>query len=743
MQEITDSSLPGENELRQFLEEQQHLIIMLFIALTCISSLSVLFAKTAFPNGTESILVAFVLLFFAVGLYYLEKVNFLATAITAIVMSIGFICYLVFAKGNEAALLALAFPSGLAILLLGSQIGFWISVSLSLGLSIVAYLQQPFLNHYLLALSGIWVTHIFVRLALLPFHDSVQTAWAGYQESLQQLQEIRDNQMILQEAIKDREDLNEQLARVNHLAQNLRQIAEEERQTKVEFVANVSHELRTPLNMIIGFTEMIVDAPNTYGNRIPSSLLADLTTIHRNSQHLSNLVDDVLDLCQIEAQEMALSKEWVRPEEMVDIALETVRPLYQSRNLYLEAVIDEDIPPLFCDRTRIREVLINLLSNAGRFTEKGGVRVFLRKDKNKITFSVQDTGPGIPRENWKRLFEPFYQVDGSIRRKFGGSGLGLSISKRFVEMHDGRLWLESELGQGATFHFTLPVNVMLQDEGGAHRWLTPGWEFRERTDPRKVSLPTLKPRYILWDQDLYIEKQFCRLLEGIEIVRVENLGEVLSELLMKPAQALLVNQSECSDCLTIVDEMQALSYEIPIFSFSFENPNEVAHALGADGYILKPVLKNKLYIEIDRIAPEAKSILVVDDERDVQRLFHRMLSARKRGYQVLIAENGEQALEIMRSQQPDLVLLDLVMPVLGGREVLDQKTADKSLSAIKMIVTSAYELVDNQLNIELFQISKENGISIRQLITSIESLSRILAPIIWQVDEEDPVIATD
>ena len=172
--------------------------------------------------------------------------------------------------------------------------------------------------------------------------------------------------------LEDLASANVQLARLNQLAQGMRHAAEDARRAKEEFVANVSHELRTPPNMIVGFSEMMLQAPQTYGKKIPSALLADLAVIQRNSQHLSSLIDDVLDLSQIEVGKMALTKERVAFQEVVQAAVTAVRPLFDSKGLHLKTEVPGDLPLVFCDRTRIREVVLNLLSNAGRFTEHGG-----------------------------------------------------------------------------------------------------------------------------------------------------------------------------------------------------------------------------------------------------------------------------------------------------------------------------------------------------------------------------------
>jgi len=203
------------------------------------------------------------------------------------------------------------------------------------------------------------------------------TEWAlsNYEQGRRSVREMREQQMELEQTQEDLVHANRELARLSDRLKALQQVAEEARRAKEEFVAHVSDELRTPLNMIIGFSEMITQSPQVYGSEIPPALLADIDAIYVNSQHLARLVDDVLDLSQVEAGRMALSKDWACLQEIAGAASLAVRPLYESKGLILEVEVPDDLPPLFCDSTRIRQVVLNLLSNAGRFTERGGVQV--------------------------------------------------------------------------------------------------------------------------------------------------------------------------------------------------------------------------------------------------------------------------------------------------------------------------------------------------------------------------------
>jgi signal transduction histidine kinase len=227
---------------------------------------------------------------------------------------------------------------------------------------------------------------------------------------------------------------------------------------KTQFLANMSHELLTPLNSIIGFSRVIlkgIDGPITDAQE------QDLEAIHSAGQHLLRLITDILDLSKIEAGRMELAFSDVDLGEIIRGAMSTAEGLVRDKPIRLKLDLPKDLPRIQADETRIRQVLLNLVSNAAKFTERGHIgisaRVLERDERQEVLVAVFDTGPGIEPHNQERLFEPFSQVDASLTRKTGGTGLGLSISKRLVELHGGRIWVESKPGQGSTFAFTLPV----------------------------------------------------------------------------------------------------------------------------------------------------------------------------------------------------------------------------------------------------------------------------------------------
>jgi signal transduction histidine kinase len=230
---------------------------------------------------------------------------------------------------------------------------------------------------------------------------------------------------------------------------------------KSEFLANMSHELRTPLNAILGYTELILD--KIYGS-VPEQIQAVLERVEQNGRHLLSLINDVLDLSKIEAGHLSLSLNDYSMKEVVQTVVTAVESLAAEKNLELTVTLSPEVDYGKGDEQRITQVLMNLVGNAIKFTEAGEVKVEATASNDTFVVSVSDTGPGLSKVDQQKIFEEFHQVDASSTRKKGGTGLGLSIAKKIVEMHGGRIWVESTLGKGATFSFTLPVRVERQRE---------------------------------------------------------------------------------------------------------------------------------------------------------------------------------------------------------------------------------------------------------------------------------------
>jgi len=626
--------------------------------------------------------------------------------------------------GMSAGLWLLALTGGLATLLLGALSG--VAVAALLTLALIAAPEGWFGDGVAasraISIIGLWGTAGMVWLALRPLQTVGEWAWAAYERSQKLLRGAQDTQLQLNQMLEELSSANARLTRLNRLADGLRAEAEEARRAKEQFVANVSHELRTPLNMVIGFSEMILNTPQAYGGRLPGPLLADLAVILRNAQHLSGLIDDVLDLSQIEAGQMALVREPVALPEVIAEALTAVRPLFESKGLALRADLAEGLPEISGDRTRLREVLLNLLSNAGRFTEQGGVTVAARRRDGELLINVTDTGPGIAPADQSRLFQPFQQLDGSLRRRFGGTGLGLSISKRFVELHGGQMWVESTPGAGATFCFTLPIAPAAPLAATAGRWLTPSWEYLERTHPSLIPAPPTRAEIVVCESGGSLAHLLGRYLPDARVTATADLTAALGQAVSLRAQAVVVNAASAAEMLAQLESAAALPAGIPVMVCSVPGAPDAAGGLGVADYLVKPVARETLLATLDRLGMAGKKVLVVDDEEDALRLFYRMLASAGRGYRVLTAPDGRQAWAMLQAERPDVLLTDLVMPDMDGFELLAAKNADPDLAGIPAVVLSARDPLGQPIVSKAFAVTGQGGLSLAQLIAGITTL---------------------
>jgi signal transduction histidine kinase/CheY-like chemotaxis protein len=567
------------------------------------------------------------------------------------------------------------------------------------------------------------------------------TYWSLYYsvQSRENLEKARDTLLELKQVQEDLIHANQELARLSDRLKVMYQVAEEARQAKEQFVANVSHELRTPLNMIIGYSEMITRSPHIYNADLHPALLADIATIKRNSEHLAKLVNDVLDLSQVDAGRMALSKEWVYLQEVIKTAVTTVRALFEAKGLFLETEISPDLPAVFCDGTRIRQVVLNLLTNASRFTERGGICVQAVQEEGDIVVRVTDTGPGINPEDQKKLFEPFQQLDASIRRRYGGSGLGLSISKRFVEMHGGKMWLKSEVGVGTTFFFSLPVAVPEPDLIGkddVSRWFGAYTSYETRSRPFKAPIHKPAPRFLLLEKGDALLGRFRRYMNLAEITPVKDLKEAVEELNHSPARALIINTPLAGDVDVSINSLKELPYGTPAFTCWVPGEENAAKRLGVMSYLIKPVTGEELISALEGIGVEIESVLLVDDEQEVLRLFSRLLASSKPHYHVLRATNGQRALRLLKQRKPSVMVLDLVMSGMDGFQVLREKHQDPSIRDIPVIVVSSKDPTGEPIVSDTLTVTCGGGLSMRYLLACIQAVSEILSPSAQPADPE-------
>jgi signal transduction histidine kinase/CheY-like chemotaxis protein len=555
-------------------------------------------------------------------------------------------------------------------------------------------------------------------------HQLAGWTWEYFTQARSALEEDRERQGELRKALDDLAHANRQLMLLNENLADLRLAAEQAERAKTAFLSRVSHEFRTPLNMIIGLTDLFFETPQVYGEALPQKLLEHMAIVHRNCQHLAALVDDVLDLSQVEAGRLALQKERFNLGEVVDKMTAIVRPLLEKKRIELLVEVENELPSIFGDRRRISQVVVNLLSNAARFTSQGEVRIRAMSQDGNVVVSVSDTGPGIAIEDKKAIFEPFCHGISGTRGEQGGSGLGLSISKQFVDLHGGKIWLESELGVGSTFYFSIPVDQPLRVTGSPGHWIIPEWVDRSSTT--RLASVRLAERLVVLDEGEAIHPVLSRFSDEAEYVLTKSLEEAVAEVQRCPAHALLVN-SPCPKALIglLLEARQQLR-ELPLIGCSVRPSTERATVMGASGYLIKPVTRDKLQQAVRAIGTTVKRILIVDDGADDREVLSLQLRAIDDALEIETIASGEEALEVMRVRVPDLVLLDIIMPQMDGWQVLTLKQEDAAIRHIPVILVSAEDPQQRPITGELIVGTIGQGLSVNKLLDCSQALAALL-----------------
>jgi signal transduction histidine kinase/DNA-binding response OmpR family regulator len=546
-------------------------------------------------------------------------------------------------------------------------------------------------------------------IAYRPMRTMLGWAWAGYLEERRKTIEVRQRQAELAQLSKSLADVVERLEHANVALAQARRAADEARRLKEEFATAISHELRTPLNLIVGFSEMIANAPD--GARgLDAALRGDLATINRNARHLSDLVDDVLELGQLDAHRLALQKDWVPLGRVVDEAVEAVEGLYQRAGLSIEVDVAADLPALYIDATRIRQVLINLLTNAVRYMEEGGATVTARRQEHDVVVSVADTGVGIAPEDVPYVFDSFRQTGPAKRR--GGFGLGLTVSKRFVEMHAGSMWVASDPGRGTTFSFTLPLATAVTS-------LAVAPELRKLEGT--VGSDGARPTVLVLDRHKEAATIFRRYLDDYRVI-----------VAVTPAEAIRAARSGLVGAVVVVSggehdtalERATLRHlpGVPVVRCDLHTVARAGRELGAAAFLSKPFGRDRLRETLRRLRLRPRRVLVVDDEPEMVRLLGRMLRTIAPECTVLSTTDGQTGLSLGKAEQPDLVLLDLLMPELDGHAFLRAWRADERTRDVPVVIVSAASEEDHDVvSGESLQITRDGGLSVAELMRAVRS----------------------
>jgi len=456
-------------------------------------------------------------------------------------------------------------------------------------------------------------------------------------------------------------------------------------QHKSEFLASMSHELRTPLNAIIGFSEVLLERMFGGLNERQDDYLRDIWS---SGKHLLELLNDILDLSKIEAGQMVLNRSEFAVRESLEYCLSMVRERALQQRILLSLDVDPEVGLLDADRLRFRQVVLNLLSNAVKFTPDGGrvdVRSFIRGQD--LVVLVADTGVGVPAEDRERIFDSFQQ--GTMHsEQTEGTGLGLTLSKRILELHGGRIWVESEAGKGSTFGIALPTG---SSEPASTSVGQVGLESGITTEP----IPGPGPTVVVVEDDrrsfdllrVYLEGAGARVVsardgkEGLDTVRRLNPAGVVLDILLPGVDGWEVLAQLKADPKTAA---------IPVIVVSMLDERGRGFALGAAEYLVKPVGKEQLLAALYRAAamPERKhTVVAIDDDPLAIELVRASLEPE--GWTVLGAATGQDGLALIRERQPSAVLLDLLMPGMDGFEVVEALRADPDTKSVPVVILTS------------------------------------------------------
>jgi signal transduction histidine kinase/CheY-like chemotaxis protein len=556
-----------------------------------------------------------------------------------------------------------------------------------------------------------------VWAAVRPMHEARGWAWDNYERLVDTTGQLRDRQAELVALSKGLDAAYHRLERVSRELEEQRDLADAARRSKAQFAAMVSHELRTPLNLIIGFSEMIVLSPQAYaGEALPENYRGDVEAIYRNATHLSTLVDDVLDLAQIDASRLGLERTWADLGRIVEEAVGLVGAIFRDKGLQLRSQVG-GLPPVYVDATRVREVFVNLLVNAARFTDRGGVSIRAVPANGDVEVSVTDTGIGIAPESLPLVFREFLTsagAEGGERDR--GFGLGLAICKRFVELNGGRIWVDSRVGEGTTFSFTLPTKE------GAVPVDPEGWFGARRPVLTGAHVPTV---VAVGSSDASL-RVVQRYLDGYSVLGAATLEEANVLIDRERPQALILTEDDGATGAAPRDAEARTAFDIPTIRCPIRSVRHLARRLGAAAYLVKPVGSKELLAALDRLGPDVRSVLVVDDDPEMIRLVTRVLRSRRKRLDVRTAFNGRDALAAATARRPDAVILDLLMPGTDGYAVLTAMGSDPELAAVPVIVVTAKGLEEETTIVGRVEIARAAGLSVgegmRCLRASLEAL---------------------
>ena len=527
-------------------------------------------------------------------------------------------------------------------------------------------------------------------------------ALASYQQRALHMEIIRQQN-------EDLDRLNSDLAEAKRLVEQRATEIEQAARLKSEFLANFSHEIRTPLNGIIGYCDLL---SREEGNRLTPHGRRDLGTIKSNARTLLALINDILDLSKIESGHVEVVREVTDLDAVYDECAATLREALKGKDVALSLRLEEGTRFAYVDPLKLRQILLNLMSNAAKFTDLGEIVVTARAAGSTLELCVEDTGVGIPPDQLPYIFEKFRQVDGSRTRRRGGTGLGLAIVRELSRVLGGSATVTSVLGRGSTFTVELP--------GALDERVLRGRAAQKQEPERDEHAPADATVLVIDDDPMVLqllrgelEPERLRVLtatdgvEGLALARAERPTVIVLDVHLPRLDGWSVLAALKSD--------PGLS-TIPVVIMSVEEQRARGFALGAFDYLVKPVEPDQIaQVVVRAVSPEAGEVLVVDDDEDTRRLVARRLQ--KEGFSTTEVASGTDVLERLKSVKPSLMVLDLVMPDMDGFEVL--RILRHTGVTFPVIVLTGKDLTKEEqgfLREALASVIRKGGMAIENLV---------------------------
>jgi signal transduction histidine kinase/DNA-binding response OmpR family regulator len=513
----------------------------------------------------------------------------------------------------------------------------------------------------------------------------------------------------MQAAIRIREDL---LEKTNSELRIQRAEAIQANVLKSQFLANMSHELRTPLNSIIGFTTRVLKKTDDI---LPSIQKENLTIVKNEAQHLLELINNLLDFSKIEAGKMDVHRENINLVKITSEMHGMINNLKEGKPIeYVEEFFNTDYIPAYTDRIKIKQILINLLSNAFKYSEKGTIKLSITKINYTYKISVEDEGVGISEKDISNIFDEFRQVDGSYTRKIGGTGLGLSITKRLVSMLGGTIDVTSNLNVGSRFTVTIPITV--QDIS-----VSEGINVNNSVDlENKINILCI-------DDDVNVQRLYKQYLDkkGYNIISLdgrEDIQKIITE--MNPEIIILDIMLPNKDGWEILSDLKDNIHtkNIPVIMASVLNEKNLAYKMKADEFLVKPISQEDLMSAINNCISvnEDVQVLIADDDENYLNLMGQFLRDASISYR--LAKNGIEAIEIINSNKPNILLLDIMMPFKDGFDVLDEFSRRPEWDDIAVIIVTAKHLSKKEKD----YLQKRTNIIIEKSGVHIDSVMNIV-----------------